>query len=202
MGVVVGDCAIYQYHTVSYHESICGYFWVKTDNKQMINPRALLPHTRLSAIADRICRTQRSLRLRFAPGSSAPQQTGEILVHDEHDARTGEYANDVRAEARVEPCETLVRPGVRDHGRDGAVVHAREHRVTLFWLLVGIELFFLVHVFFKLLLLTWMRERTTCYGYVAHSAPIFDAPEMAVYVVLDFTRTKQKNWPPPPPNLV
>ena len=30
MGVVVGDCAIYQYHTVSYHEGICGYFCVKT----------------------------------------------------------------------------------------------------------------------------------------------------------------------------
>ena len=177
-------------------------------NKNEINLRALLPTTRLSAIADRVCRIRRLPRLRFAPGGSALQQPGEILVHDERDARAWKHANDVRAEATVEPRETLVRPGVRDRGRDGAVVRAREHRVALFWLLVGIELFFLVRVFFKLLLLTWMRERTTWYGYVAHSAPIFDAPEMAVYVVLDFTRTKPKKkiqkrtGPPHPPNLV
>ena len=166
-------------------------------NKNEINPRALLPHTTIS----RICRTRRLPRLRFAPGGSALQQPGEILVHDERDARAGKHANDVRAEATVEPRETLMRPGLRDRGR-----HAREHRVALFWLLVGIELFFLVRVFL-LLLLTWMHERTTWYGYVAHSPPIFDAPEMAMYVMLDFTWTKPdkkyKKIPGPhPSNLV
>ena len=106
MGVVVGDCAIYQYHTVSYHEGICGYFCVNTDNEQIINPRALLPHTTIS----RICRTRRLPHLHFAPGGSALQQPGEILVHDERDARAGKHANDVRAEATVEPRETLMRP--------------------------------------------------------------------------------------------
>jgi hypothetical protein len=32
---------------------------------------------------------------------------------------------------------------------------------------------------------TWMRERTTWYGYVAHNAAIFDAADMTVYAVLD-----------------
>jgi len=34
---------------------------------------------------------------------------------------------------------------------------------------------------------TWMRERTTWYGYVAQSAVSFDAPDMSVYAVLDCT---------------
>jgi len=37
---------------------------------------------------------------------------------------------------------------------------------------------------------TCMRERITWYGYVPHSAAIFDAPDMSVYVVLDYTKTK------------
>jgi len=34
---------------------------------------------------------------------------------------------------------------------------------------------------------TWMRERTTWYGYVAQSAASFDAPDMSVYAMLDCT---------------
>ena len=37
-----------------------------------------------------------------------------------------------------------------------------------------------------------MRERMTWYGYVAHSAPSFDAPDMIVYAVLDFDGFKTK----------
>jgi len=32
---------------------------------------------------------------------------------------------------------------------------------------------------------TWMRERTTWYGYVAQSAARLDVPDMSVYAVLD-----------------
>ena len=32
---------------------------------------------------------------------------------------------------------------------------------------------------------TCIRERMTWYGYVAHNAPSFDAPDMTVYAVLD-----------------
>jgi hypothetical protein len=39
---------------------------------------------------------------------------------------------------------------------------------------------------------TWIRERITWYGYVAQSAASFDAPDMTVYAVLDCIASKNK----------
>lgn len=73
------------------------------------------------------------LRSRLSPGSSPLQQPSEIFVHDERDARAGEHPDEVCAQAAVEPHGTLVCKCVRDRGRDGTVVRAREHRVVLIY---------------------------------------------------------------------
>ena len=69
--------------------------------------------------------------VRLAPRSSALEQPGNVLVHDERDARPGEHAHEVRGQAAVEPREALVRPRMRDRRRDRAVVRARQRRVVL-----------------------------------------------------------------------
>ena len=75
--------------------------------------------------------TALSPRLRFAPRSGTLQQPGDVFVHNERDARAGKHPDDVRGQAAVEPRDAFMRPGVRDGGRDGAVVRAREDRVIL-----------------------------------------------------------------------
>ena len=72
-----------------------------------------------------------SSRSGLSPGSSTFQQPGEVFIHDERDTRAREHPDEVRSQAAVEPYEALVRPSVRDRGRDRAVVRAREHRVVL-----------------------------------------------------------------------
>jgi len=72
-----------------------------------------------------------SSRSGLSPGSSTFQQPGEVLIHDERDTRAREHPNEVRSQAAVESYEALVRPSVRDRGRDRAMVRAREHRVVL-----------------------------------------------------------------------
>ena len=39
--------------------------------------------------------------------------------------------------------------------------------------------------------ITWIRERITSYGYVAQSAASFDAPDTTVYVMLDCMASKK-----------
>ena len=135
-------------------------------------------------------------RSSLSPGSSTLQQPSDIFVHDERDARAGKHPDEIRRQAAVESYEALVRPSVRDRGRDGAVVRACEHRVVLE------ELVSCVRASARRTMtmgaggggcrrgkgrevVTWMRERTTWYGYVAQSAASFDAPDMSVYAVLD-----------------
>ena len=68
---------------------------------------------------------------RLAPHSGALEKPGNIFVHDERDARPREHAHEVRAQAAVEPRETLMRPRMRDRRRNRAVVRARERRISL-----------------------------------------------------------------------
>jgi hypothetical protein len=122
--------------------------------------KTLSPHTPLLAPS--------SLpRLRLVPGSSALQQPHER-----------EHPDDVCAQAAVEPRRTLVRPCVRDRRWDGAVVCAREYRVIL----AGIGSQVVTRANGRRTIFTRMRVRITWYGYVAHSAAIFDEPDLGVCV--------------------
>ena len=91
---------------------------------------AVLAYLRL-LLATALRRLRLGSRSGLSPGSSTLQQPSDIFVHDERDARAGKHPDEIRRQAAVESYEALVRPSVRDRGRDGAVVRACEHRVVL-----------------------------------------------------------------------